>query len=67
MIDWTFSPENQKKYDDVLARNRRLQAELGIESRTIEQRAQDYVERQKKIEEFNKLMGTRRPAPKWKL
>jgi len=66
-MDWCLSPENQKKYDGVLERNRRLQAELGIKSKTIEERARDYAEKQRQQEELKKLMGTRRPPPKWKL
>jgi len=66
-MDWSLSPENQKKYDDVIERNRRLQALLGIKSKTLEERSQDHTENIKQQEELKKLLGTRRPAPKWKL
>ncbi len=66
-MDWNLTPENQKKYDEVVAHTRRLQAELGIKPRTIEERARDYAEKQKQVEELKKLMSNRRPPPKWKL
>lgn len=45
MIDWSLPPDLQKRYDEILATTRRLQAELGIEPRTLEQRYQDYLKR----------------------
>lgn len=74
MIDWSLPPDLQKQYDKVLANIRRLQAELGIEPRTLEQRHQDYLKRkaeeQRRAEELARikaLTGTRRPPPKWKV
>ena len=66
-MDWSLNPENQKKYDEVLANNRRMQEILGIKPRTLEQRAADYQRKKAEAEEFTKLMGTRRPVPKWKI
>jgi hypothetical protein len=67
MMDWNLSIENQKKYNDVVNQNYRLQAELGIKSKTLEERAQDHAENIKQQEALTKLLGVRRPAPKWKL
>lgn len=74
MIDWSFPPEIQAQYDRVLEQTRRLQKELGIQPRTLEQRHQDYIKRkieeQKIKEELNKiqaLTGHRRPLGKWKV
>lgn len=74
MIDWSFPPELQAQYDRVVAQTRRLQRDLGVEPKTMEQRYQDYLERQaeeqrrqeeqKKLEE---LIGKHRPAPRWKV
>lgn len=66
-MDWSFNEENQKKYDEVLANIRRMQAVMGIEPRTIEQRAADYQRKRAEKEELTKLMGKRRPPPKWKV
>ena len=66
-MDWSFNEENQKKYDEVLANNRRMQEILGIEPRTLEQRAADYQRKKAEQDELKKLMGKRRPPPKWKL
>lgn len=66
-MDWNLNPENQKKYDEVLANNRRMQEILGIEPRTLEQRAADYQRKKAERAELTKLMGNRRPPPKWKL
>ncbi len=74
MIDWSFPPDLQKRYDEILATTRRLQAELGIKPRTIEERYQDYLrkkeEEQRQAVELSKLRqitGTRRPPPRWKV
>lgn len=74
MIDWSFPPDLQKKYDEVSAKIRQLQQELGIQPRTLEQRYQDYLKRKeeekKKAEELEKikaLTANRRPPPKWKV
>lgn len=49
-MDRDFRPENQKKYDKVLATIRCLLAGLGINPGTIGDRAQDYVKKQRDIE-----------------
>jgi hypothetical protein len=73
-MDWSFPPELQKKYEEVLARTRCLQKEFGIEPRTIEQRYQNYLKRQEEekcrqeeIKKYNQLVGQKRPPLKWKL
>lgn len=69
-MDWKLDPENQKKYDEVVTRNRILQDRLGITPRTIEERARDYKklrqEEELKKQELAKLTN-RRPPPKWKV
>lgn len=74
MIDWSFPPDLQKRYDEILATIRRLQKEFGIEPQTLEQRHQAYLrqqaEQQRRAEELAKLQaitGTRRPPPRWKV
>lgn len=74
MINWSFPPDLQERYDKIVAETRRLQKELGIEPRTMEQRHQDYLkkqtEKQHKEAELKKLqqsVGLRRPPPKWKV
>jgi hypothetical protein len=66
-MDWSFNEENQKKYDEVTANIRRLQAEFGIKSRTLEERAADYQQKQAEKAQLEQIMGKRRPPPKWKL
>jgi hypothetical protein len=73
-MDWSFPPDIQKRYEEILAQTRRLQKELGITPRTLEERARDYelrkLEEQKKTDEldkFKQLVGQQRPVPKWKL
>jgi len=74
VIDWSFPLDIQAQYDRVLSETRRLQKEFGIEPKTIEQRYQDYlqrqVEKQRRQEEIEKLqqqIGKYRPLPKWKV
>lgn len=70
MIDWKLDAETQAKYDRVVLHIRRLQAELGIKSRTIEERARDYelAKQEKKLKEQELVKLTnRRPPPKWKV
>jgi hypothetical protein len=73
-MDWSFSPDLQLRYETILAQTRRLQKELGIIPRTLEERARDYelrkLEEQKKAEElakFNQMTGQRRSPHKWKV
>ena len=69
-MDWKLDPENQKKYNEVVTRNRILQDRLGIAPRTIEERARDY-EKLRQEEELKKQelakIANRRPPPKWKV
>lgn len=67
MIDWKLDPETQALFDRVVAETRRLQKELGIEPRTIEQRHQDYIKQQQRQQELTKTIGRMRPPPKWKV
>lgn len=43
---WDNDPELQKRFDSIRAEIKRLQAEFGIEPRTIEQRYADMLQRQ---------------------
>jgi hypothetical protein len=74
VIDWAFPPELQKKYDEVVANNRRLQALLGIKPMTLEERRQAYLkrkaeelQRQEELKKLAQLTVQRRPVPKWKV
>jgi CRP-like cAMP-binding protein len=74
VIDWGFPSELEEQYQRVLAQTRRLQQELGITPRTLEERYQDYLKRleeeQRIKEELNRLQaitGQRRPPVKWKV
>ncbi len=73
-MDWSFPPDLQKRYEEILAHTRQLQEQLGIKPRTIEERYQDYLKRKeeekKKAEElvkFKELTVVRRPPPRWKV
>lgn len=71
MTDWTLPPDLQDQYDRVTAHIKKLQAELGVKPRTIEERHQDYLKKQEieeriKLESKN-LITQRRPLPKWKV
>lgn len=73
-VSWELPPDLQQKFDEVQAHTRRLQIELGVEPKTIEQRHQDYLKRQaeeqRRQEELKKLeqrIGKHRPPPKWKV
>jgi len=66
-MDWELPPELQKKFDEVVANNARLQATLGIKSRTIEERADDYAKKKLARTQLTNLVGNRRPPPKWKI
>ena len=71
MIDWSLPPDLQKLYNDIVARNQRLQKELGIKPMTLEERAKEY--QRKKANEASReaslqqLLGKRRAPPKWKV
>lgn len=64
---WALTPELQKKFDEIQARTRRLQIEMGIKPMTLEQRAAAYDQRRKQEAEFKAVLSTRRPIPKWKV
>ena len=66
-MDWRLPLELQQRFDEVTANNARLQAILGIKSRTIAERAEDYQRKKNQQAELTKLMGKRRPPPKWKV
>ena len=81
MIDWSFPPDLQAKYDRVLAQTRKLQAEFGIKPMTLEERYQKYlsrkeeitrrqqeiIRREQEITEFEQRINRSRPVPKWKV
>jgi len=74
MTDWSFPPDLQERYERIVAETRRLQKELGVKPRTMEQRFRDYLaqqaEEQRRLEEqkkFEQLIGKHRPPPKWKV
>jgi type VI protein secretion system component VasK len=67
MIDWSFPPELQAQYDRVVAQTRRLQAEMGIKPRTIEERAADYLKKKQAEAELAKLVGKKRPPLRYKV
>jgi hypothetical protein len=62
-----FDAENQKKFDEVTATIRKLQAEMGIKPRTIEERAADYQKKKAAQEQSIAQLGNIRPLPKWKI
>jgi hypothetical protein len=64
---WEFNADNQKKYDEVTATICKLQAEMGIKPKTIEERAADYQKRKEEQSRLTSLVGNLRPAPKWKI
>jgi 5'-deoxynucleotidase YfbR-like HD superfamily hydrolase len=74
MAEQLFPDEIQQRYEQILAQTRKLQAEFGITPRTLEQRHQDYLARKAEearraaeLEKLNTVIGTRRPAPKWRV
>jgi hypothetical protein len=71
---WLDDPKIQQQYIRVLEHTRRLQAELGIKPRTIEERCQDYRKRkeeeqrrQEELQRYSKLVGSARPPLRWKV
>ena len=67
MISWELSPELQELYNRVVAQNAVLQQQLGIKSKTIAERAADYVKKREEAEKTKVLIGKMRPPPKWKV
>jgi hypothetical protein len=66
-MDWSFPPDLQNRYDEILANIRRLQAEFGITPMSLDERHRAYLKRKQEEEEFKKILATRRPLPKWKV
>ncbi len=66
-MDWGLDPENQKKYDEVTANIRRLQAEMGITPMTIAERAADLQKKKAAQALISAQLGMVRPKPKWKI
>lgn len=71
---WSNDPDIQKRYNEIVAQTRRLQAELGITPMTLEQRAEDYrrrqqeeLARQEELKKLEEIIGKKRLPPKWKL
>jgi ATP-dependent exoDNAse (exonuclease V) alpha subunit len=58
MAEQLFPDELQQRYEKILAQTRKLQKELGIKSRTLEERYQDYLAR--RAEEEKRLEDQRR-------
>lgn len=78
MIDWSLPPDLQEKYNQVVAKTRELQIELGIRPVTLEERHQVFLEkqaeehrkeqqRQEELRQIQERIGKMRPPPKWKV
>ena len=65
--DWSLTPELQKKFEEVQAQTRRLQAEFGITPMTLEERAAAYQKRKAEEAQIKSTLGARRPPPKWRV
>ena len=65
--DWSLTPELQKKFEEVQAQTRRLQAEFGITPMTLEERAAAYEKRKAEEAQIKSTLGARRPPPKWRV
>ncbi len=65
--DWSLTPELQKKFEEVQAQTRRLQAEFGITPMTLEERAAAYQKRKAEEAQAKQMLGQRRPPPRWKV
>lgn len=66
-MDWNLSPANQKKYDEVAANIRRLQAELDIKPMSLDERAAEHERKKAEQAKLQALIGKKRPPPKWKV
>ncbi len=64
---WSLTPELQKKFEEVQAQTRRLQAEFGITPMTLEERALAYQKRKAEEAQMKSTLGARRPPPKWRV
>lgn len=65
--DWSLTPELQKRFEQVQAQTRRLQAEFGITPMTLEERAAAYEKRKAEEAQAKLILGQRRPPPRWKV
>lgn len=65
--DWSLTPELQKRFEEVQAQTRRLQAEFGITPMTLEERAAAYEKRKAEEAQATLILGQRRPPPRWKV
>lgn len=65
--DWSLTPELQKKFEEVQAQTRRLQAEFGITPMTLEERAAAYEKRKAEEAQIKLTLGARRPPPNWRV
>jgi len=65
--DWSLTPELQKKFEEVQAQTRRLQAEFGITPMTLEERAAAYQKRKTEEAQAKQILAQRRPPPRWKV
>ncbi len=65
--DWSLTPELQKKFEEVQAQTRRLQAEFGITPMTLEERAAADQKRKAEEAQAKQMLGQRRPPPRWKV
>ena len=65
--DWSLTPELQKKFEEVQAQTRRLQAEFGITPMTLEERSAAYEKRKAEEAQAKQMLGQRRPPPRWKV
>jgi hypothetical protein len=66
-MNWDLNDENQKKYDEVTTNIRRLQIEMGIEPRTLAERAEEYQKKKVSQVQITAQLGMVRPKPKWKI
>ncbi len=64
---WALTPELQKKFDEVQAETRRLQAEFGITPMTLEERAAAYTKRKEEEAKAKQMLAQRRPPSRWKV
>lgn len=65
--DWSLTPELQKRFEQVQAQTRKLQAELGVTPMTLEERAAAYAKRKEEEAQAKQILGQRRPPPRWKI
>jgi hypothetical protein len=71
MAEQLFPDQLQQRYEQILAQTRKLQEQLGVTPRTLEQRHHDYLtrlaeeekqqEQQRQVEEMKKMNFTNRP------